>query len=44
MIAHMVFVNTSLEVALERNSSYRERTVPEYIAKKELDNSTIKHR
>ena len=30
---HMVFVNTSLEVALERNK-LRERTVPEFIAKK----------
>ena len=29
----MVFVNTSLEVALERNRK-RERTVPEYITKK----------
>ena len=29
----MVFVNTSLEVALERNAK-RERTVPEYITKK----------
>ncbi len=30
---YMVFVNTSLEVALERNRK-RERTVPEYITKK----------
>ena len=30
---YMVFVNTSLEVALERNSK-RERSVPEYITKK----------
>ena len=30
---HMVFVNTSLEVALERNAK-RERSVPEYITKK----------
>jgi len=30
---YMVFVNTSLEVALERNSK-RERSVPEYITRK----------
>ena len=30
---HMVFVNTSLDVALERNEK-RERTVPAFIAKK----------
>jgi len=29
----MIFVNTSLEVALERNAK-RERSVPEYITKK----------
>ena len=32
---HMVFVNTSLDVALERNEK-RERTVPAFIAKKNL--------
>ena len=33
---YMVFVNTSLEVALERNKN-RPRSVPEYIAKKSWD-------
>ena len=31
--SYMIFVNTSLDVALERNAK-RERTVPEYITKK----------
>ena len=30
----MIFVNTSLDVALERNSKKRERSVPEYITRK----------
>ena len=30
---YMIFVNTSLEVALERNAK-RERSVPEYITRK----------
>ena len=33
---HMIFVNTSLQVALERNKT-RQRSIPEYIVKKSWD-------
>ena len=37
---YMIFVNTSLDVALERNRR-RERTVPEYITTKSWNETQI---
>ena len=39
---YMIFVNTSLDVALERNRT-RSRSIPEYIVQKKLERCSIKY-